>query len=217
MTLEEKKERLIREEWTNFTAVHNEGGRAECQDDPQTFFIMRRSQFTCWGEELVDSWYADLVNARERGRNLLSEKYAWMMQSTAPQEFCRISQYLTFPTALSESMMDEIAKAEVAWMEKYEREYPYMAGGNRPVHSSQDSEYATSFETYLRGELHTYSEKTLKLYLEMIKELQKEGLSLAEIVMNAMVKQYGYQDLADAERQQKIRSGLKPETIRVVG
>ena len=209
MTLDEKKELLIKEEWENFTAVHNEGGRADCQDDPQTFFIMRRSQFTTWSEELVDSWYADLLNAKKCGRNLLSEKYAWMMKSTAPYEFRLISQHLTFPTVLAEKMIDEIAQTEVQWMEKYEKEYPYMAAGNRPVRSAKDSEYSTSFETYLRGELYTYSEKTLKLYSEMIKGLEREKKSLAEIVMDAMVKQYGYKDLADAERQQKIRAEQK--------
>jgi hypothetical protein len=206
MTLNEKKERLIQEEWLNFTAVHNEGGRADCQDDPETFFIMRRSQFVCWSEELTDSWYNDLVNAKNQGRNLLSEKYAWMMRSTAPFEFGQISRYLVFPSINAEHMIEEIVSVEVEWMENYEKQYPFMASGNRPVRKEKDSEYETSFETYLIGELHTYSEKTLKLYLEMIKRLKTEGKSLAKEVMNAMVKAYGYQDLDDAERQQKLRA-----------
>ena len=74
MSLSEKKERLIKEEWANFTAVHNEGGRASCQDDPETFFIMRRSQFVCWHEDLLDSWYNALTDSRMHRRNLLSEK-----------------------------------------------------------------------------------------------------------------------------------------------
>ena len=43
MTLEAKKEQLIRTEWELFQNVQNEGGRAACQDDPETFFLMRRS------------------------------------------------------------------------------------------------------------------------------------------------------------------------------
>jgi len=58
----------------------------------------------------------------------------------------------------------------------------------------------------LRGELHTYSEKTLKLYLEMINALKAENKSLSVAIMDAMVKTYGYKDLDDAERQQKIRA-----------
>ena len=36
-----KKEALIKTEWQAFQSVQNEGGRASCQDDPQTFFISR--------------------------------------------------------------------------------------------------------------------------------------------------------------------------------
>jgi len=208
MSLNEKKERLIKEEWANFTAVHNEGGRASCQDDPETFFIMRRSQFVCWSEELVDSWHNDLLAAKSAGRNLLSEKYAWMMRSTAPYEFRLISRHLVFPSIAPARMIEESVAAEVEWMAAYEKQYPFMASGNRPVRKEKDCEYVTSFETYLTGELHTYSENTLKLYLDMIKQLKKDGKSLALEIMNAMVKAYGYKDLDDAERQQKTRANL---------
>lgn len=206
MTLFEKKEALIKEEWENFHAVQNEGGKADCQNNPETFAVMRRAQFTAWGEELVESWHKDLLDAKAQGRNLLSEKYAWMMRQTAPYEFRLISKYLHFPTILAEEMMEEIIETEVYWMEQYEKQYPYMASGNRPVRSKMDTEYETSFETYLRGELHTYSEHTLKLYLDMVRNLKKEGKSLSLIIMDAMVKAYGYKDIDDAERQQKIRT-----------
>ena len=208
MSLEERKEALIKTEWELFHAVNNEGGKADCQNNPDTFAIMRRCQFSCWDEELVESWHCDLLTAKDEGRNLLSEKYAWMMRSTAPYEFRAISRFLKFPTILAEQMIDEIAESETGWMEDYEKKYPFMAAGNRPVHSSADSEYVTSFETYLRGELHTYSEKTIKLYLKMLKNLKVQGLSMAMIIMEEMVKAYGYTDLNDAERQQKLKTEL---------
>ena len=47
-----KKERFIEAvvdiEWIQFQQVHNEGGRASCQDDRETFEIMRKSQFLAW-------------------------------------------------------------------------------------------------------------------------------------------------------------------------
>lgn len=206
MTLYEKKEALIKEEWHNFHAVQNEGGMAGCQQDPQTFFVMRRSQFATWDEPLVDSWHSDLLEAKAKGRNLLSEKYAWMMKQTAPAEFDRIKHLLCFPDIFAQELIEHIVATEVAWMEQYQQDYPFMAAGNRPVRSTQDSEYETSFETYLRGELHTYSQKTLQLYADMINRLKNENKSLAVCVMDAMAKSYGYKDLADAERQQKIRA-----------
>ena len=36
MTLEEKKERLIAMEWEDFRNVNNEGGKADCQENPGT-------------------------------------------------------------------------------------------------------------------------------------------------------------------------------------
>ena len=41
MTKQEKIEKLIQMEWEDFQKVNNEGGRASCQDDPETFFISR--------------------------------------------------------------------------------------------------------------------------------------------------------------------------------
>ena len=38
MTKQEKIEKLIQMEWEDFQKVNNEGGRASCQDDPETFF-----------------------------------------------------------------------------------------------------------------------------------------------------------------------------------
>ena len=84
MTKQEKIEKLIQMEWEDFQKVNNEGGRASCQDDPETFFIMRRSHFAPWTEELIDCVQADMDRAHEQGRNLVMEKYAWMMASTAP-------------------------------------------------------------------------------------------------------------------------------------
>ena len=54
MTLTEKKQQLIDLEWQFFQGVHNEGGRADCQNNLPTFRLMRGSQFAPWPEALVD-------------------------------------------------------------------------------------------------------------------------------------------------------------------
>ena len=66
MTKQEKIEKLIQMEWEDFQKVNNEGGRASCQDDPETFFIMRRSHFAPWTEELIDCVQADMEDVRYR-------------------------------------------------------------------------------------------------------------------------------------------------------
>ncbi len=80
-------QRLIEREWTLFDKVRNIGGRASCQDDRKTFFIMRGSQFLSWNVPLLESYENDLRAAQAEGRNLLAEKYGYMMMWTSPKEF----------------------------------------------------------------------------------------------------------------------------------
>ena len=91
----EEREALIDEvierEWEQFQYVQNEGGRASCQDDHETFVIMRKSQFMNWTQELLESYRQDLIEAEAAHWNLLTEKYARMMESTAP--VCGIGRY----------------------------------------------------------------------------------------------------------------------------
>lgn len=199
MTLQDKKENLIQMEWQQFYQVHNEGGRASCQEDPKTFAIMRRSQFTAWPEALVDSYTADLEAAEEVGRNLLTEKYAWMMEDTAPEEFAQLRRFLPEPSLLQKEMLDEITQIQIAWMREYAEKYPRLAAGNRAIRAAEAAPGETSFETYLRGELHTYSEDTLLLYRDMIRSLKAQGVNMSLLIMEANVKAYGYQSLEDAE------------------
>ncbi len=208
MTLEEKKEALIETEWKAFQAVHNEGGRASCQDDPETFFLMRRSQFHAWPEDLADSYARDLRAAEAEGRNLLAEKYAWMMESTAPEQFERISGLLPELSEEKERLIGLIAGIQVPWMEEYASAYPALASGNRPIHAARDTEFSTSFETYLKGELHTYSEGTLLLYLDFIRGLEREGKNLSLLVMEATVRAYGYKSLEEAEERVRCQQSV---------
>ena len=201
MTLEAKKEQLIRTEWELFQNVQNEGGRAACQDDPETFFLMRRSQFTPWPEELVDSYRKDLDRATAQGRNPLAEKYAWMMERTSPRQFAALRSRLP---ELSDEILEEIRQIvpiQMGWMAEYRQKYPVLASGNRALSSSQDTEEDTSFETYLQGELKTYSLPTLRRYHRFLNQLRQEGKNLTLLIMTATVRAYGYASLEEAERR----------------
>lgn len=63
----------------------------------------------------------------------------------------------------------------------------------------------TSFETYLRGELKTYSLPTLRLLRAFTEELDAAGGNLAILTMEATAKAYGYVSLAEAEAAQRSR------------
>ena len=73
--MEKLIDEIIGLEWCFFDRVRNEGGRAPCQDDWKTFRIMRSSQFMAWNRPLLESWHGDLLQARERGDNPMTEKY----------------------------------------------------------------------------------------------------------------------------------------------
>ena len=76
-------EEVIRREWDQFQRTENEGGRASCQGNWPMFHQMRASQFMTWPEDLLRSYLDDLDEANRVGRNLVTEKYARMMASTA--------------------------------------------------------------------------------------------------------------------------------------
>lgn len=199
MTLQKKKEHLIAREWELFQKVNNEGGRAACQDDHTTFVIMRSSQFALWSEELIDSYSEDLDEAGAQGRNLLAEKYAWMMEKTHPEQFALLREQLP---RLSQEMLADIraiVDKQLAWMRAYQQKYPLLAAGNRALMSEEDTVWDTSFETYLEGELKTYSPETVKKLRSFVEELEAAGKNLALLTMAATVKSYGFASLDQAE------------------
>ena len=170
------------------------------QDDPETFFYHATKPFCTVDRGTHRLRAGGYGRAHEQGRNLVMEKYAWMMASTAPEQFKKLHHFLIDPTLAGEQWSDAIVKQQLAWMEEYQAKYPVLASGNRLLYSSEDTPYDTSFQTYLLGELRTYSDSTLHTYWQFINELKKEGKSLALLTMEAEVKAYGYEGLDAAEK-----------------
>ena len=194
-------EKIVALEWKQFDRVKNEGGRADCQDDFQTFSIMRKSQYLTWTEDLLRSYYQDLVDAEAKGWNLIMEKYARMMKSTNLEKYAMLEKDLPVIAGERDMLQEEIIKFQVAWMEEFAEKYPKMAGNARSIRTSEDNAFNTSYETYLRGEMSTYSENTFILYCGFITKLLKESRNLAMEIMRNTAKLYGYDSLEDAERR----------------
>lgn len=193
---------IVAAEWAMFQEVHNAGGRASCQDDYRTFSINRRSQFLSWSEEAVKSYLADCGAAREKGRNLLTEKYARMMRWTAPEEYAAIESVLPPVSEEAAALTEMIAAVQVPWQQAFADAYPNLGGKGRPVRTSDETPGgAASFETYLRGELLTYSERTLRLYAARLKALQEKGENISLISMRRMVELNGFASLEEAEQK----------------
>lgn len=198
---EELIQQIVKHEWQQFDKVENEGGRADCQDNWNTFSIMRKSQYMSWNDDLLVSYYNDLLDAEEKGWNLITEKYARMMESTAPDKYKELKDTLPKRSEERIAIQEEIIKIQVSWMEEFAAKYPKLAGNARAIHTSDDTSYNTSYETYLRGELGTYSENTLMLYGRFIVELSKENKNLAYMIMENTTHLYGYDSVDEAENK----------------
>lgn len=194
-------ENIIFLEWKQFQATQNEGGRASCQDDFETFNIMRQSQYLAWYDDVLQSYYEDILEAEKKPWNLVTEKYARMMESTAPEEYKQLEDKLPKLSSERIEKQEKIIRKRVQWEEEFGKKYPALHDTARPVHTYEDTEWETSFETYERGELSTYSDKTVDLYLKMVENMDEKGENLSEITVSYMVKFYGYDSLEKANQR----------------
>ena len=195
--------RIISIEWKMFGNVQNIGGRASCQEDQRTFEIMRHSQAESWSKDTLESYLKDLIEADGSGRNLMTEKYARMMASTSPLEYRNIKDHLPMVPSEGYDSIETIIRQVLIWEKEVIRKYPNVRKRGRPLYSSQDSFHTTSLETYLRGELSTFSMKTIKLYHQDIEKYAAENQNMSEIILENTMKKYGFKSLAAADEQLK--------------
>lgn len=200
---EELVEDIARLEFEAFDKVHNEGGRASCQNDWFTFSIMRKSQYLTWNRTMLLQYLYDFHREFYRGHNLIEEKYGRMMESTAPEQYEEIKSHFPELTPEKRSIIEQICSLQVKWMEEFATEYPALADNARSIHTSEDNPFNTSYETYLRGELGTYSDKMLELYGRYIVAYAAEGKNPAYDIMGNSVRMYGYSDIEEAEKKTK--------------
>lgn len=198
---------IARLEFEAFDKVHNEGGRASCQNDWATFSIMRKSQYLTWNRQMLFQYLYDFRREYQRGHNLIEEKYGRMMESTAPEKYEEIKNRFPELSEDKKRIIEQICGLQVSWMEEFAREYPAMADNARSIHTAEDNPFNTSYETYLRGELGTYSDKMLELYGRYIVDYARSERNLARDIMGNSVRMYGYADIDEAEEKTRRAYG----------
>jgi hypothetical protein len=199
--LRQLAERVVRLEWSQFQRVNNEGGPASCQSNWTVFHQMRISQFLAWPYDLLSSYLRDLEQAKTEGRNLLTEKYGRMMASTAPEEFHQsVEAYLPRLSAQRRTRQERIIVIQLGWAQDFMQRFPALGASMRTLRTTDDSAEQTSFETYLRGELGTYSDATLNLYESMMQGLLERGCNLTESIVDNTMRIAGFSSLQEAER-----------------
>lgn len=198
-------DKLIDTEFAMFQHVQGSHGRASCQNDPKTFHMMRKAQFCTWSVEVLESYEADLERAGQEGRNMPEEKYAFMMESTHPVEFVAIAHLLPRLSASKIAMRESIVATYMIWERQLLADYPYIKAQGRPSFSHEDIVRGTSVETYLRGELSTYSMATLMLLDVYTKACAKQARNLAFENLAYISKCYGHESVEKAEEWAKQR------------
>ena len=158
-----------------------------CQEDPDGFRIHRRAQFSGWSTETLKSYRADLLWARDSGRNLVAIKYARMDSLVPCENFSPI--------------IDAIVDLAVADQRQFIADYPRLMRSGRPLGKEGNAQGLTSFETYLRCELETFSEKTLQLLYVDILALREIGSNLSEATYRSLAELLGFKSLESLEER----------------
>lgn len=148
-----------------FQQVPNRNGRAACQDNWATFRIMRSSQFSAWTPEMCRLYLTCLQAAWSQGRNLVQEKYGWMMADTFPEEFAALQSALPPVEPERQRLAGEILDIQLPMTACLQQKYPLATRRGRPLYPDPAHPRTASVATYLRGELYTYSLQLLQAYL----------------------------------------------------
>jgi hypothetical protein len=195
MERKELADKIIELEWEMFTNTNNAGGRASCQDDKQTFMVMRKAQANIWSKETLSGYLQDLEDASRKQMNLMTIKYARMMKLTFPDEYNAIKEKLPQVSAHSLELADEIMKYHSKWSKEAADKYPKLCSLGRPVTSSgKNSQYA-AIDNYLHSELLTYSEATLELCLKDTLKAASAGVNLSLEILKNTAESYGFNSL----------------------
>jgi hypothetical protein len=192
-------EEIVSMEWNMFGKVVNKGGGVSCQDDYDTFYIIRSSQYLAWNTVMLISYRDDLIEADSVGRNLLSEKYARMMEHIFPSEYEEIKDHLPPLSSEQQQLIECITNIQVEWMEECLSKYPRMEKRSRSFDVEIEAASSTSYKTFLKGELSCYSLQTLKYYYIHVLNLFEKDINMNIRVMSNIANNYGYTSLDHAE------------------
>ena len=183
-------ERILALELNMFINVRSEVP-VSCQENPDAFRLHRRAQFSVWSEETLRSYHDDLRDAERHGRNLMTLKYARMENLIPPLSVNPI--------------IDAIVQMALEAQRGMLLRYPNILSRGRPLEG--DSPGPTSFSTYLRGELETYSDRTLELLHRDIQQLGERGENWAIKTYTHLFRELGYVSLDEVEERLRKTNG----------
>ncbi len=172
-------ESIIKEELNMFLAVKNRGGTSPCQEQPDSFRIMREITHNVLPDDVLESYLADLLKAIQDGRNLMTEKYALMEG--------------LIPVQNDSPLIVEIVCLESEWRKEVAAQFP----------RSVQADGHEAFCVYLGCELQTYSSETLSAYHHYAAAAQQEHRNLVRERYELLMRKLGYDSLSHCEQSLK--------------
>ena len=151
-----------------------------CQEQPETFRLMRKAGFYVLSSETLQSYLNDVQEALDENRNLVELKYA------------RIDDLI--PCLNENPLIDKIVEIEKQWLTELAGKYPLTFKGR--------TDYSAG--VYLRSELETFSNNTLELYYRDISRAVEERKNLTEERYTYVFRQTGYSSIDDVERERNL-------------
>jgi hypothetical protein len=168
---------IIQQEWPLFTSTQNVDHRSPCQDQMANFIVSRHAYWSMYSTPVLQSYLHDLEVARMKGHNLVTFKYGYMMEATHPDEFLAIKDKLPSISNVKLSLVTAIMALYMKWELDIQLEIPGYDTHHRPIQAKDNSLTHTSVETYMTGELQSYSENTLECILAHFLQCSKNNIN----------------------------------------
>ena len=109
----------------------------------------------------LESYFNDIREAQMEGRNLIAEKYSWMMEETDSAWFAeKLKPYLPKASERKMLLAERMTQVFMGCYESVKEKYPNMLAFGRSPYDNQDG---ASIQLYFSSELKTWSEATLLL------------------------------------------------------
>ena len=173
--MEDLIDQILDIEYRMFMSV-NAREPAPCREDGMSFRLHRKASFSAWSGRTLESYLRDLKEAEQQDKNLMTLKYARMED--------------LIPPVNENPIISDIVSIQLKWQREVFEKYPLFMAGARPVNDdeSSDTDELTSFQNYLRGELETYSDKTLNSLYEDIRGYKEKSENMSEVIYNRLAK-----------------------------
>ena len=127
------------------------------------------------------------------------------LRISAPERYAELADILPKRSKERIQMQEEMIAQQIRWEEDFAAKFPGVASAGRVIHTSEDTPWDTSIETYARGEISTYSDQTVGLLKKLYDQMAADHENLSEKTLRNMTALYGYESLEEAEKQQRAR------------